>query len=94
VSILGFAGLVVTVGVGFEEPDHTLLVLSAVALAVPVVGAFVHLAFTRELDAQEKRAWLAELTGSRALWAWSTYLSCGDRREDARKLVEHTGSQR
>lgn len=90
-SLLGLAGIVVTVVLGFEEPDSTLLALSGLALVLPVLGAFTHLAVTRELASDEKRAWLRELTGSQALSAWSTYLTCRDRREAAKKLVEPKG---
>lgn len=88
VSTLGFAGLVVTVVIGFEEPDRTLLVLSAVAMLVPLLGPFLHLAFSVELTPDEKRAWLRELAGRRAPWAWSSYLTCADRREAARRFAK------
>lgn len=85
-STLGFAGLVVTVAMGFEEPTPALLSLSAVALVLPVFGAFMHLALTRDLTPQEKRAWLRQLIGHEALWSWSSYLMCSDRREAAAKF--------
>jgi hypothetical protein len=90
-STLGLAGLVVTVLVGFEEPDDTLLHLSSVAVVLPVLAAFVHLGLTRELTGDEKRAWLRELTGRRAVWAWSSYLTCADRREAAERLASQGG---
>ena len=88
VSTLGFAGLVVTVAMGFEEPTPVLLGLSSVALVIPVLGAFAHLALTRELTPQEKRAWLRDLIGPRALWSWSSYLMCSNRREAASTLAQ------
>jgi hypothetical protein len=89
VSTLGFAGLVVTLVIGFEEPDSALLGLSAAALLAPVAGAFGHLALARELTPAEKQTWLRELTGRRALWALSGYLTSGDRREAAKTLGQH-----
>jgi hypothetical protein len=72
--------------VGFEEPDPTLLLVSTVALLVPVFVIFVHLAFTRELSPEQRKAWLRELTGRHALWAWTRYLTCSDRREAVNRI--------
>lgn len=75
-GVFGMVGLAVTALLGFEEPNSTLLVFSAVLLfAAPV-------------------AWIQQLTGRRAAWAFSDYLTCHDRRATAKKLVEEALARR
>jgi hypothetical protein len=76
--ILGFAGLTLTVVLGFEEPNSVLLLLSSCLLLVPPAAAFAHLYLTRALTPQQRRIWFEQLTGRRALWAMGEYLTCDD----------------
>ena len=87
-NLLGMAGLVLTATLAFEEPNTALLVFSAVLLFAAPVAVLLHLAFTRELSRQEKQIWIKHLTGSRAGWALSDYLTFPDRRATARRLSE------
>jgi hypothetical protein len=73
--ILGFAGIVVTVATGFEEPNAALLLFSALALLAPLVATLVHLLSNKELTPAGKRAWLRQLVGKHAAQAWSSYLT-------------------
>ena len=75
VSALGFAGLVVTVAMGFEEPRVAMLLFSALTLLAPLFAIVVHLALNPELTPDEKRAWFRLLRGPQAAAAWSSYLS-------------------
>ena len=74
VAALGFAGLAVTVAMGFEKPNAALLISSALALLAPLIAIGLHLALNRELTAEEKRAWWRGFRGSQAAGAWSSYL--------------------
>src|SRR5262245_51274342 len=94
ISAFGLAGLAATLLLGFEEPNAALLALSAVALLIPLLVPFVHLAVTKELSREEKRAWLRAMTGRRAPWAWSAYLSCADRDERVRWLYTEAAGAR
>ena len=93
--VFAMAGLVLTVVLGFEEPNNTLLLLSSGLLLTAIVAVFAHLGVTEELNRSEKRIWLAQLTGRRATWAWSEYLTCDDLRAAAVSFVdEQAGSGR
>ena len=88
--LFSMVGLVLTLVLGFEEPNAALLLGSAVLLLTAVLSVFAHVAFTRALSRSQKRRWLRLLTGRRAVWAWREYLSSDDlgaaaaRIEDAR----------
>lgn len=87
-SVAGMTGLAMTVLIGFEEPNNTLLLFSTIlALAAPA-AMLVHLSATKGLTRQEKRIWIQELTGPRAPWVFSEYLTCHDRRATAERFVE------
>jgi hypothetical protein len=75
-SVVGFVGLLLTFGLGFEEPPSRLLLLAAVAMtfAAPVL-ALVHLAMTRTLTAESKRIWWKEFASADIWSALSEYLS-------------------
>jgi hypothetical protein len=73
--VLGFAGLILTTVLAFEEPNTALLLLSTCLLIVPPAAVFAHLFITRELTPAQRRAWFRRLTGRRALWAFGEYLS-------------------
>jgi hypothetical protein len=86
--LIGLAGMLIVGATGFEEPAGGLLVSSLLlALATPA-AMLLHLAFTKELTWPEKRMWLQELAGSRALRVFAAYLTCADRRAFTRRLVE------
>ena len=90
-SVLGLVGLVLTVVVGFEEPDSRLLLMSSfLAFASPVAIA-VHLTMTKELTREKKRIWVRELTGARAGEAFSAYIMCDDRSVMAETLSLQRG---
>jgi hypothetical protein len=93
-GVFGMVGLAVTALLGFEEPNSTLLVFSSVLLFAAPVGILAHLSVTRELTRQEKRIWFQQLTGRRAAWAFSGYLTCHDRRATAKRLAEEQAARR
>jgi hypothetical protein len=76
--VFGFAGLILTTALAFEEPNTTLLLLSTGLLIAPAAAVFAHLFITRELTSAQRRAWFRRLTGRRALWAFGEYLSAID----------------
>ena len=85
VSLVGLSLLILTAVLGFEEPNDTLLLLSAgLILAAPLTVA-LHLIFTKELSRNEKRVWLKAFIGSHAGLAFSDYLKSDNRRVGARK---------
>jgi hypothetical protein len=86
--LLGFAGLVLTMLLGFESPNRALLYLSSVLLLAPVLVTFAHLALTRVLTSRQRRIWCRHLTGRRAIWAFGDYLNCTDPGATADRLPE------
>src|SRR5947208_2062673 len=78
--VCAIAGLAITSLVGFEEPNDVLLILSSSLLLIGVLIVFAHLLLTRLLDRWQKRRWFHQLTGRKAVSAWSEYLSCDDLR--------------
>lgn len=93
-SLFGIAGLGLTALIGFEEPDRNLLLFSSVLVLSAPVAILVHLVVTKELTRQEKRIWLHELTGRRAAWVFSDYLTSSDRRATARSLADQALTRR
>jgi hypothetical protein len=90
-SLFGFAGLILTLLLGFEEPNSTLLLVSTVLVFSTPAAVLVHLAATTELSAADKRIWIRELISPRAGSALSAYLISSDRSADAdRFLLEAT----
>jgi hypothetical protein len=87
------AGLVLMATLAFEEPNHALLLVSSLLVFAAPIAAALHLVVTRELSRQEKRIWIRQLTGRRAPWAFSDYLTSPDRRATARRLAEETATQ-
>jgi hypothetical protein len=71
----GLLGIFLVVLVGFEEPDHTLLLGSCMLLAAVPIAVLVHLWRTKQLTRAQKRLWLRELTGRNAARAFSEYVS-------------------
>jgi hypothetical protein len=88
-SLVGLAGLLLTLLFGFEEPNAILLwPCSATALAAPVV-VVIHLAYTETLAADKKRAWWTSFAGANVFSAVSEYLSSPDLAASAeRRAIE------
>lgn len=92
-SLFGMAGLVLTAALGFEEPNRALLLFSSLlSLAAPVT-VLMHLFVTRELSRHEKQIWVRQLTGRRAPWAFSEYLTSRDRRVTAKRLAKEAAAR-
>ena len=86
--VFAMAGFLLTLVLGFEEPNEALLLLSSGLMVTAVLAVFAHLAVTQELNRSEKRIWLARLTGRKAPWAFSDYLNCEDLHATAVSYVE------
>ena len=86
--ICAIAGLVLTAGFGFEEPNARLLLLSSGLLFAAVVAVLAHVIVSGALTHSQKCVWLRRLTGRRAAWAWGEYLSCDDVRAAASRFAE------
>jgi hypothetical protein len=93
-GLLGLGILAMTLMIGFEEADSTLLLVSAVLTFAAPIAMLVHLALTREMTRQEKRIWVQGLTGPRFLLVFSRYLTADDRRAAAMMLAEETSARR
>src|SRR5918993_1064697 len=78
--VFAMAGVLLTLVLGFEEPNNALLLLSSGLMLTAVLAVFAHLALTSELNRSEKRIWLARLTGRKAPWAFGDYLNSDDLR--------------
>jgi hypothetical protein len=92
-NLFGMAGLVLTATLAFEEPNAALLLVSSLLLFAVPIAVLMHLVVTRELSRQEKRIWIQQLTGGRAPWAFSDYLTSPDRRATAKRLAEETATR-
>jgi hypothetical protein len=86
--VFAMAGFLLTLVLGFEEPNNALLLLSSGLMVTAVLAVFAHLAVTEELNRSEKRIWLARLTGRKAPWALSDYVTCEDLRATAARYVQ------
>jgi hypothetical protein len=92
--VCAMAGLVLTALFGFEEPNNTLVLLSSGLLFTATLAVFAHLGVTRVLTRSQKRIWLNQLTGRRAIWAWREYLTCDDLRAAAIRFAEQASGRR
>ena len=92
--VCAMTGLVLTAVFGFEEPNTTLLLVSSGSLVTAVLAVFGHLALNRVLDRSQKRMWLTQLTGRRAMFAWAEYLACDDLRAAVRQLAQEAATRR
>jgi hypothetical protein len=93
--VCGIAGLLLTAVLGFEAPNDILIGASAALLCGAALTLFVHLAVTRTLTGAQKRMWFRHLTGRRAPWAWSDYMTADDLGAAAvRFSKEHSGPRR
>ncbi len=89
-SIIGFAGLVVTILLGFEEPNSLLLrTFSAMLLAAPM-AVLVHLTCTRSLTPERKRIWWKEFASAEIWSAFSEYLLSSDLGASADRRANRT----
>ena len=88
----GFVVLAVTVIVGFEEANGTMLLVSSLLLFAAPAAVLAQVTFTHDLTREEKRLWLRALGGRRALKAWSVYLACSDRRGALSQLATKTAN--
>ena len=91
VSLLGFLGLAVNGVLSFEEPEREMLIASGLLLLVAPVGMLVHLGVTRELNRDEKRAWIAGLTGRRGMAFLAAYFKGSGRRTALQQVTSETG---
>jgi hypothetical protein len=82
-TVFGFAGLVLTLLIGFETPNTLLLIVSGtLTFAAPAIAIW-HLVATRTLTTAEKRVWVRELTGAEAFSALAEYVRSSDLRASA-----------
>jgi hypothetical protein len=88
-SLLGLAGIALSVLLPFEEPDHALLVLSSALVFTPIASVFAHVKLTGALTRGQRRMWLRQLTGRKAVWALGDYLTC----EDLGSAADRFGSE-
>lgn len=77
-TLVGWVGIALSVLLAFEEPSHILLLLSSALVFTPIAGVFAHVKLTGALTPRQRRLWLHQLTGRRAVRAFSDYLSCDD----------------
>jgi len=87
VSLLGFITLLPNVFFSFEEPHAGMLLVATLLLSAAPTGLLVHLAITRELTAQERRAWLAGLMSRRSARLFAAYFDASDRHRATLLLV-------
>ncbi len=86
-SLLGFAGLVSTMALGFERPHAGILAVATVFLvAAPVVLLF-HLAVTREMSGAGRRWWVRALLGRRGPRLAAAYFRADKRRRLTRRFA-------
>jgi hypothetical protein len=93
-SVLGLAGLVLTLVLGFETPNTALLATSGALTFAAPLAVLWHLAATRTLTTAEKRMWIRELTGAEAWSAISEYMTSPDLRASSRRRAEEAAARR
>jgi hypothetical protein len=93
-SLLGLAGLVLTLFLGFETPNTVLLATSgALTFAVPLAVLW-HFVATRTLTTAEKRMWIREFTGAEVWSAISEYMTSPDLGTSARRRAADAAARR
>jgi hypothetical protein len=93
-SLLGLVGLLLTLVLGFETPDTTLLAVSAPLMFAAPLVALWHFVTTRTLTPAEKRIWIKELTGAEAFSALSEYMRSTDLRASAQRRAADAATRR
>lgn len=93
-SLLGLAGLVLTVVLGFETPNRGLLAVSGAFMFATPLAVLWHVAATRTLTSAQKRMWVRELTGTGVWSAMSEYLTSPDLRASGRRRAEDAAARR
>lgn len=86
ITLLGGAGLVLTVVFGFEDPDLRWLAGSGALLAVAPLGLLLHLAFTGDLSRRDKRLWLESFAGMKDPRLFPEYFTSRSRSLATRRL--------
>jgi hypothetical protein len=86
ITLVGCAGLLLTVVFGFEEPDVRWLAGSSALLAVAPLGLLLHLTFTRELNRREKRLWLTSFAGLKDPGLFAEYFTSQSRGAATQRL--------
>ena len=92
-SLLGVVGLLLTLVLGFETPNATLLAVSALVFAAPL-AALWHFVTTRSLTPTEKRIWMRELTGADVFSALSEYMRSTNLRASAERRAAEAARRR
>jgi|CXWL01.1.fsa_nt_gi hypothetical protein len=77
--MMGFAGLVSSLVLGFEEPHTPVSVGFGMLVAAAPFGVALHLASTHELTRQEKRLWVSGLLSHKGPTLLSAYFNMADR---------------
>jgi hypothetical protein len=93
-SLLGLAGLALTLVLGFETPNTALFATSGAFTFAAPLAALWHFAATRTLTPAEKRMWIREFTGAEASSAISEYMTSQDLRASARRRAEDAAARR
>ena len=93
-SVLGLAGLLLTLAFGFETPNTALLVVSAPLTFAAPLAALWHLVATRTLTSSEKRIWARELIGAEVFSALSEYMRSPDLSASAQRRAADTVARR
>ena len=81
VSMMGFAGLVTSLVLGFEEPHTPVLVGFGMLVAAAPFGVVLHLASTNEFTRQETRLWVSGLLSHKGPALLSAYFNMADRHQ-------------
>ena len=90
-GLLGLAGLVVTVVLGFETPNMVLFATSGALTCAALLAVLWHFAATRTLTAAER---IREFTGAEAFLAIAEYMTSPDLGASARRRSENAAARR
>lgn len=93
-SVFGVVALTLTITVGFEEANSTLLLLSSVLVLATPTAVLLHLGFTRQLTGHDKRLWIQTFASAQSPWAFADYLFSDDRRAGARRQRRAANARR
>ena len=93
-SVLGLAGLLLTLALGFETPNTVLLFVSGPLTFAAPLAALWHLVATRTLTSAEKRVWVRELTGADVFSALSEYMRSPDLSASAQRRAADAAARR